>query len=479
MGRTSLLPTLFFSLSVGLPAPAQDAGDLPNVVMILVDDLGWTDLGCYGSKYYQTPNIDRLAREGVRFTQAYAACAVCSPTRAAVLTGKNPARLGVTDWIHSGSGVAAEAVLAGEYVPGYDPPAGRPLLTPRNRSFLDHDEVTIAELLEPPGYTSCHIGKWHLGPEGWLPTDQGFAFNIGGYRFGSPPSYFDPYTSEQRQGIPGLESRVRGEYLTDREADEAVAFIETHRDRPFFLYLSHYAVHSPLQAKPELVQKYEGAAKTNQKVPVYAAMVESVDDAVGKVLACLEQNGLSDRTLVVFTSDNGGAVHFPATDNAPLRLGKGYPYEGGLRVPLIVRWPAVISPGRTEEVPVSSIDLLPTIAEAAGLDLADQDLDGVSLMPVLRETGDLRRDTLIWHFPHYWWGTRIEPYSVIRQGDWKLIRHYSDGRRELFDLAHDIGETRDMAAGREDLVERLDTRLSDELARMDALFPKINPDYRR
>ncbi|MEM7396904.1 MAG: sulfatase, partial [Verrucomicrobiota bacterium] len=334
-----------------------------NFVVVLVDDLGWMDLSCQGSTYYETPNIDRLADEGMRFTDGYASCAVCSPTRAAVMTGRYPGRLYVTDWIRS-------RFQGGRFPDDTVNPFNLPftggkkrLMTPRNALWLESSEITIAELLKPKGYVSCHIGKWHLGTDEWYPEKQGFDYNFGGCDYGQPPNYFDPYNQPKgrhqmlRDGIPHLPSRKPGEYLTDREGDEAVGFIRKHKDDPFFLYLANYAVHTPIQARKDLTAKYEAKEKTNQKNARYAAMVHSVDDAVGKVLATLDELKLADRTVVIFTSDNGGLLG--PTHNAPLRSGKGYPFEGGIRVPWIVKWPGVAQPGSVSAVPVSSVDIFP------------------------------------------------------------------------------------------------------------------------
>ncbi|HID22913.1 MAG TPA: sulfatase, partial [Planctomycetaceae bacterium] len=342
----------------------------PNIVLILVDDLGWADVGCYGSVYHETPHIDRLAREGMKFAQGYAACAVCSPTRASILTGRYPARIGVTDWIHQGPN-ERKAEAEGHLLEGFVGARSRKLLTPINGAFLPHEEVTLAEMLKPLGYVSCHIGKWHLGGSGWgekswLPTDQGFDFNIGGTRFGSPGSYYDPFPKGNTYPRTAMKARKTGEYLTDREADEAVRFIRKHKDRPFFLSLAHYAVHAPIQPKKDLLDKYLKKPKTTgQRCPEYATMVESVDLAVGRIVAVLDGLNLAENTIVVFTSDNGGASHvrcrgIPATDNAPLRLGKGFPYEGGVRVPFVFRWPGRIPAGTVCETPICSIDLVPT-----------------------------------------------------------------------------------------------------------------------
>ncbi len=463
---------------LGAAEPTRAKGRKPNVVLVLVDDMGWTDVGCFGSKYYETPNIDRLCKNGMKFTQGYAACAVCSPTRASVMTGRYPARVGVTDWIHFHDPRAKAAAAKGKNPEGFDPARNRPLLTPVCKFWLEHEEVTIPEALKPLKYVSCHVGKWHLGPKDWYPPRQGFDYNYGGCAIGAPPSYFDPYARSGRQGIPTMPPRKKGEYLTDREADHAVEFIEKHARRPFFLYLAHYAVHSPIQAKKGIIDKYKTKKTTNQKNPVYAAMVQSVDEAVGRVMAALDKHKLTDNTLFIFTSDNGGAVHFNATDNAPLRKGKGFPYEGGIREPFIICWPGVVKPGTVCDQPVCTIDLLPTICEATGAKPPDRVIDGLSLMPLLKQTGKLARKTLYWHFPHYWWGTRIKPYSIIRDGDWKLIRHYEDGRRELYNLKDDLSETKNLAAKMPEKVKTLDAKLTAWLKSVGAKMPKKNPDYK-
>jgi len=452
----------------------------PNVVLVLVDDLGWSDVACAGTtEYYETPNIDRLAGEGTRFVQGYAACAVCSPSRAAVLTGRHPARLGITDWIHHSSAEARRALELGQHLEGFDPHRGRPLLTPINRAWLDDEERSLAELLAGSGYVSGYVGKWHLGPVGHLPTDQGFAVNRGGFQVGSPPAYFDPYASKAfPDGIPGLPPRREGEYLTDREADECVAFIEAHQDRPFFLQYAPYAVHSPLRAPADLVEKYSDKPGGGRRQPVYAGMVERLDAAVGRLLDALDRAGLRDDTIVVFTSDNGGATHFKATENAPLRRGKGFPYEGGLRVPLIVRWPGVVRAGRIiEDVPALGTDLVPTLAAAAGVALPqDRPYDGIDLLPLLRGGEAPPPRPLVWHFPHYWWGTRLTPYSVLREGRWKLVHQYATGAVELYDLAEDPSEERDLASEEAQLASGMQARLFEHLRRLGARLPAPNPD---
>lgn len=469
-----------------LPVPSViSQAAKPNIVLVLVDDLGWTDVACFGSRYYETPHIDQLCAGGMQFTQGYAACAVCSPTRAAVMTGRYPARLGITDWIHPDHRLKSQALADRKTLEGFESWPDHKLSTPINKLWLEHDEITLAEILKKAGYVTCHIGKWHLGYEPWWPDKQGFDFNIGGYEYGHPPSYFSPFENKNAGPIPTYKPGVPGEYLTDREGKEAVSFIRQHKDRPFFLYLAHYAVHTPIQSKPELRDKYALKIKTNQTSPTYAGMVESVDDALGKIMSTLAELNLLDNTLVIFTSDNGGASHVQvdngkATDNSPLRQGKGFPYEGGIRVPWIFHWPAVVKPGSVCTVPVISQDLLPTLCEVSGaLVPRDRAIDGLSLMPLLDGSGALGRDTLYWHFPHYWWGGRLTPYSVIRQGDWKLIRQYEDGRRELFHLGTDISEKIDLAAREQDKVKELDAALTAWLQSVKAKLPKVNPDFKR
>jgi arylsulfatase A-like enzyme len=437
------------------PATAQR----PNIVFILIDDLGWADVGCFGSKYYETPNIDRLAAQGMRFTDAYAACAVCSPTRASIMTGKYPARLHLTNWI-PGEGNA---------------PSNR-LRIPEWRQFLPLEEITIAQALRSAGYVSAAIGKWHLGGPAYYPEHHGFDLNVGGCYLGSPPSYFWPYEN-RRQAIPGLKGGGhKGEYLTDRLTAEAEQFIEQNKDRPFFLYFAHYAVHIPLQAKPAVLEKYKAKPPVGgQKNPVYAAMVEGVDQSVGRIERKLQALGIADRTLVVFMSDNGG--FWPqATSNAPLRAGKAYPYEGGTREPLIIKWPGTTRPGATCSEPVCSIDFFPTLLEIAGVK-SPAAVDGRSLVPLLKQTGSLERDALYWHYPHYCWGGLIHPFGAVRAGPWKLIEFYEDQRVELYNLKDDLGETRDLAAGDRAKAAELREMLHRWRRAVGAQMPTPNPDY--
>jgi len=463
------------SLRAADAASAENALRPPNFVIILVDDLGWTDLGCQGSRYYQTPHIDRLAAQGMRLTNGYAACAVCSPTRASIQTGRYPARLGVTDWIRArfqGGIIGPD----GKNPNGYTGGPSQKLLCPENALFMELDEITLAEALKTAGYASCHIGKWHLGQEAHFPEKQGYDINIGGCDLGQPPGYFDPYKTKQRfYAFPNLPPRKAGEYLTDREADEAVAFLRAHKNGPFLLNLCHYCVHTPLQGKKDVVAKYNARPKTNQTNAVYAAMVESVDDATGRILAALDELGIAGRTMVLFTSDNGGLLG--STDNAPLRSGKGFPYEGGIRVPWIVRWPGVVRAGSTSSVPVSSIDIFPTLLELAGAPFPkDRPIDGVSLTPVLTQTGKPDRRDFFWHYPHYRFPRG--PYSIIRSGDWKLIKWYQGDEFELYNLTDDLGEGHDLAGTMREKVKELDARLTAWTRSVGAKMPKPNPNYR-
>lgn len=429
------------------PSSCAEATDRPpNIILFLIDDLGWRDLGCQGSTYYRTPNIDQLAAEGVRFTDAYAACAVCSPTRASVLTGKYPARLLLTNWLPAGRWDPKARLREGRFVRG-----------------LPVEEVTLAEALNEAGYRTIHIGKWHLGSDPFcLPQHHGFDLNIGGNAHGAPGSYFHPY--QGNWSIPATGQRARwnvlsdgqpNEYLTERLTDEAVEVIRRNSDRPFFLYFPHYGVHSPLQARKAAVEKYAHLPKDKrQGKPVYAAMVESIDDSVGRVLNTLQQEQLEQDTVVIFTSDNGG--FWKATSNAPLRGNKGAYYEGGIRVPLIIKWLGVAKDGRVINEPVISNDLYPTCLAAAGLPARPhQHMDGVSLQPLLDGTGQLKERSLFWHFPHYNSHPSSTPSSVIRRGDLKLIESFDPAGIELYNLATDLSESTNLADSEPDTRDAL------------------------
>jgi arylsulfatase A len=425
-----------------------------NFIVILADDLGWKDLSCYGSDFYETPHIDRLSREGMRFTQAYSACTVCSPTRAALLTGKYPARVRVTDWI-----------------PGL-PPENPKLLVPDFTKHLPLEEITLAEAFKSAGYSTASIGKWHLGGEEFYPEKHGFDINIAGTHTPGVGNYFAPYK------IASLPEGPDGEYVTDRLGDEAARWLDANSSKPFFLYLPHFAVHTPIQAKKNLIEKYRakrpGQLHTNE---LYAAMLESLDDAVGKVRRKLDELRLTDRTVIIFASDNGGRI--PTTANLPLRAGKGGCYEGGTRVPFIVRWPRVTR-GTVSDTPVITMDIYPTILEMAGMKLAGRKgVDGVSLVPLLREKGRLKRDELFWHYPHYQHyqlgGTT--PYGAIRKGDFKLLEFFSDMRVELYNLKDDIGEQNNLAAAMPEKANELRKRLHEWRKEVAAQMPSPNPNH--
>ncbi len=442
-----------------------------NIVLIHVDDLGWTDIGALGSDFYDTPNIDRLAEEGVLFTNSYAAAAICSPTRAALLTGKYPASLGITDWIRAKFQGVTTSGEPGEFEVFDD----KPLKTPKIQGFLPLEEKTIAEYLKPLGYRTLHVGKWHLGEEGFHPNNQGFDVNVGGNDLGQPPSYFDPYEPEKPRKfyeITTLEPREAGEFLTDREGDEVVNFIKGNLAEPFFIHYAPYAVHTPIMGPLELVEKYQNKGKGNQGNPVYAALVESVDRNVGKILSFLEENGLKDKTMVIFTSDNGGLIgnpDRPITNNTPLKSQKGYPYEGGIRVPTVVSFPGAFIQGKREGTPIISMDWLPTI-----LDLLDQEppeeLVGESLMPLLTSTsGKLAERDLFWHFPHYR-GRDVVPYAISRSRNYKLIYYFDGSESELYDLKFDMEESKNLIQMRPliaaDLAQKIDVWLKESKARL-------------
>jgi arylsulfatase A len=429
----------------------------PNVVVLLVDDLGWTDFACYGGDLYETPNIDRLARDGMKFTQAYSACTVCSPTRACLLTGKYPARLHVTDWI-----------------PG-QMPANPKSLVPDWTKYLPLDEVTIADVFRSAGYATASVGKWHLGGADYYPENHGFDQNIAGTELPQPPKgYFAPWQ------IPTLSEGEPGDYLTNRLGEEAVRFLARSREKPFFLYVPHYGVHTPIQGRPELVKKYKaklkpGLTHTNAG---YAAMIEDVDATVGRIRRTLEDLKLADRTIIVVTSDNGGRI--PTTSNRPLRAGKGSCYEGGVRVPLVVFWPGVTKPGSVCEVPTITADLYPTLLEMAGLpDKPGHRPDGLSLVPLLRQTGTLTRTDLFWHYPHHqhYQQEGAMPYGAVRSGDFRLVEFYDDNHVELYNLGNDPGERHDLAETLPEKASELRARLHAWRTEVGAQMPTPNPAH--
>jgi arylsulfatase A len=432
----------------------------PNVVFILADDLGARDLGCYGSTYHRTPNLDRLAKEGALFTQAYAAASICSPTRASIITGQHPARLKITDWL-----------------PGRADRPDQRMLRPTIANELPASATLLPELFKKQGYATGIIGKWHLGSKS--PLEQGFTTSIAADFMGSPRSYFAPYAGGKGAIIPGLEKAPEGEYLTDRLTTEAENFLTTNRDRPFFLYLSHYAVHLPMVAKPEIQAKYKPGSPTGQGNPIYAAMLESLDESVGRVMKKLEDLNIADNTLIIFTSDNGGLCvlegkNTPATSNAPLREGKGYLYEGGIRVPLLVKWPGVAKAGSKIDIPVSSVDFFPTLTEAIGK--PEKGVDGLSWRPAL-EGKSLDRKALYWHYPHYS-NQGGRPSSAIREGNYKLVEFLEGGRQELFDVVKDPGENQNLIKSQAAIAKQLSEQLNAWRKEVGAAEMKPNPNYR-
>ena len=424
--------------------PTPKAHDKPNFVFILIDDMGWTDVGCYGSKFHETPNIDRLARQGMKFTDAYAACPVCSPTRASIMAGQYPARVGITD-----------------FIPGHWRPYEK-LIVPENQLFLPPESVTVADVLKARGYSTGYIGKWHLGTQKThQPDQQGFSWVLGGT------------LNQNDKQVTGF-------------TDAAVEFIEDNKEEPFFLFLSHHTVHIPLEAPEELIQKYQDKPKppTGVNNPVYAAMVEHLDNSVGHILEKLKDLKLEENTVVIFFSDNGGLYQAfggyrgdrsAVTTNAPLREEKGTLYEGGIRVPLIVRWPGVVKAGTTCSAPVSSVDFYPSFLGIVGAKgEPDHVLDGESIVPLLKRTGRLKRKAIYWHYPHY---HHSRPAGAIRQDNWKLIEFYEDGRLELYNLKDDIGEKNNLATEQPQKAAGLQKKLAKWRKSVGAKMPTPNPDY--
>lgn len=457
-----LLLTVAFVLTVSPQLLAES--NRPNFVFFLVDDLGWGDLGCYGSKFHETPHLDRLASEGMRFTNGYSACTVCSPSRAAIITGRYPGRLHLTDWI------------AGHR-------RNNPkLLIPKWKMKMDYELVTLPEALDEAGYRTQFIGKWHLMPIGsedfdqHFPENHGFDSNIAGREWGQPKGpgkYFSPF------GMPNLDDGEKGDFLTDKLTDAAVSFIEASKDDPFLLYFSYYTVHGPIMTKPELLQKYRDKAADFDNAqdenlnPAYAGMIESLDDSVGRVLAALERIGEAENTVVIFTADNGGVSE---KSSGGLRGAKALAYEGGTREPVLVKWPGRTEPGSVCHVPVIGTDFYPTMLEMAELPARpDAHPDGISLVPWL--TGEANaplRESLFWHYPHY---HRTSPYGAVRKGNWKLIEFFEDNRLELYDLGNDPSESENLSASNTGKRDELYATLKSWRAEVGAQMPTPNPDY--
>lgn len=467
--RTACLRTALLALLALLPAGAQQR---PNFLFILVDDMGWADLEGYGSDLHRTPRIDALADTGMRFTNAYSASPVCSPTRASIMTGKHPAKLHMTVW--------REAARR--------PPLNRPLVPPITEDSLPHDEVTIAEVLHDAGYMTAHVGKWHLGTAEYYPQTQGFDYNVGGTLWGAPQTFFYPYSGSQTfsglRYVPHMGGGQEGEYLTDRLTSEAIRILRNERDKPFFMHLAFHTVHTPIEGKPAVVDSYRKVIRETMRHrnPHYAAMVQSLDENVGRVLDTLDDLGVADNTVIILTSDNGGYVNkfdgMQVTDNSPLRSGKGSLYEGGIRVPAIIRWPAVTQPGTESDTPISSIDYYRTILSMAGLP-GDREhnrtVDGIDLAPLLRDPDHKPdRAALYFHYPHYYATTT--PVSALRVGHWKLLRYYEDSRIELYNLAEDLGEQRNLAGEEQEIASALAERLEAWWEQMGAQHPSPGLD---
>ena len=504
MLATSLRVSVALLLLLAIATPSTAAGSKPNFVFILVDDLGWRDLGTFGSTFHETPNLDRLASSGMKFTNAYAACPVCSPTRASIMSGKYPARIQLTDWI---AGRQNNQKML-RYMK---------VLPPEFEHQMALEEVTVAEALKEAGYRTGFAGKWHLGQsEEFWPEHQGFDVNKGGWRSGAPYyRKYDPRTDSWSgdSGFvspyknPRLKDGPDGEYLTDRLTTEAIRFIEASRSSPFLMYLSFYTVHNPLHGKKDVVAKYRAKAKRQgidqtppfvkglpwmdrpdpglwrerviQSNPEYAAMIEALDENVGRLLRKLDQAGLAENTAVFFMADNGGlsTSEGSPTSNLPLRGGKGWLYEGGVREPMMIRWPGVTRPGSVCETPVTSTDFYPTMLEMAGLPARpSQHLDGVSLVPLLKGEGGSDDRPIFWHYPHYSNQGDL-PGGAIRLGDYKLIEYYEDMHVELYNLRNDLGETRDLATEMPGRVKELRDRLHAWRKSVRASMTKPNPNY--
>lgn len=473
--RTTLkvLPLALGGLLVSCKSDVKVQQKKPNIVFILADDLGARDLGYLGSKYYETPNVDKLAAQSINFTNGYAASRVCSPSRASIFTGQFTATHGITDWIGAAVGTAWRNKNKNDV-----------LLPPDYVQTIPQDNVTLAEAYKNAGYQTFFAGKWHLGGEGSYPENHGFDINIGGWDVGSPKGgYFSPYKN------PKLANKTPGENLSIRLANETSAFIKENTDKPFFAFLSFYAVHGPIQTSEEKWKKYrekaekQGVSETGfemervlpirrkQDNPVYAGLVEQMDNAIGIVLNTLEELGLDDNTIVVFTSDNGGVASGDAfsTTNLPFRGGKGYQWEGGIREPYLIKVPAV--PATQIDFPVSGIDFYPTLLALSDIELPrEQKIDGVSLKPIF-EGKNLPERPLFWHYPHY--GNQGgNPSSIIRKGDWKLIHYWETGIDELYNLSTDLGEQNDVAKSNQEKASELHVQLLQFLNESGVQFPE-------
>ena len=452
----------------------NDKSDVPpNVIFILVDDLGWKDLGYSGSDFYETPNIDKLKNVSFEFTSAYAASSVCSPTRAAIMTGKHPARINITDWI-----------------PGVDP-KNRPLLGPEDLHQLPLEEETIAEKLKQNGYKTFYAGKWHLGSEGYYPEQNGFDINVGGFEKGSPMGgYYSPYKN------PKLEDGPEGEYLTDRLTEESISFLKNQSpEQPFLLFLSFYNVHTPIQANLNHIDYYENKIKKysdntiqitdegeaisvlNQRNPKYASMVHSTDENIGRLISFLKEKNLYDNTLIIFTSDNGGLstqARVAPTSTKPLRAGKGWLYEGGIRIPQLIKY-VDQKQQYLNNIPVVSYDLFTTVVSHLKLNFSVDKMDGIDLSNLSNKKN--KREYILWHFPHYH-GSLWKPGSAIRNGDWKLLKFYEENKLELYNLKNDMSEKNDLSSTYPLIVKKLSNKMDEMLIEMNGKVPTINQNLK-
>jgi len=475
-----LFTSIFISCQTTTPEIKKSK---PNILFILADDLGYNDLSCMGSDYYETPNIDKIAQKGMIFTNGYAACQVCSPSRASLMTGKSPARHGITDWIGAPTGENWR-----------NHKRYTKTLPPKNGDHLPHEYTTFPELLKTAGYATFFAGKWHLGDEGSHPEDHGFDENQGGYHRGGPYSggFFSPFNNPKMEDYP----EEKGMSLSAKLAKETSAFIEENKDTTFLAYLSFYAVHAPIQTSEDKWNKYREKAKKqgiadigfkmerrlpirqHQDNPVYAGLIEQMDDAVGQVLQTLDRLNLADNTIVIFTSDNGGVTSGDnfSTSLSPLRGGKGYQWEGGLRVPYLINVPWMQHNGQQNKTPVNGMDFYPTLLDLVDLPLRpDLHNDGLSLKPVL-EGKAIDQRALTWHYPHY--GNQGgDPSAVIRQGVWKLIRYYEDGHEELYNLEKDLEEQVDVSATFPEIAARLSEQLTAEFSGLPVLYPTLDSLY--
>ena len=465
--RTNSVKLLGACAAMTVATPTMMAADnakaKPNILFLLVDDLGWGDLGCFGSKFYETPNIDALCAQGMKFTQAYSACTVCSPSRAAIITGCAPARLHLTDWIA-----------------GHKRPYAK-LKIPDWQMYIDNDRIIMPQALAEGGYDNIFIGKWHLMPRGksenakdHTPEKQGFMKNIAGCDMPSPRGpgkFFYPF------GMPNLDGK-KGDYLTDRLTDEAVKYIDNVGDKPFLLYMSYYAVHKPHMCKPEYKEYFQKKLDSappgtyKQTDTIYAGMLKSLDESVGRLVAALKKTGKYENTVIFFTGDNGSTI---PSSSGGLRGTKGTSFEGGTREPTFVVWPGVVKPGSECNTPIIGMDYYPTMLDIAGLpQKPDQHKDGESILPLLKGTGSLKRDALYWHYPHY---HMTAPYSAIHSKGWKLIELLEDGELMLFNLKDDMAEQHNVIKENPELAQELLKKLQEWRKSVNAQMPTQNPNY--